>query len=259
MGFLDHLPARRRGKRLPVHPGLALAGLAAGAAAAALLSPRGGGRRRALVAQKTAALARSTAALGQRGAAEVGSHARWLLARARSAVHERRAPDEILCARVRARLGRLTSHPGAIELVARDGVVELRGPVLAAEADRVLAGARRVLGVRGVSDLLERHADPGDVPSLQGGEARERPGSALAQERWTPGTRLLALAAGAGLATAGLSARIPGALTVSAMGALLTLRGATNLPLSRILHPRTPRARSGAGETSGGDGAPREG
>ncbi|HET7825284.1 MAG TPA: BON domain-containing protein [Anaeromyxobacter sp.] len=259
MGFLDHLPARRRGKRFPVHPGLALAGLAAGAAAAALFSPRGGGRRRALVAQKTAALARSTAALGQRGAAEIGSHARVLLARARSAVHERRAPDEILCARVRGRVGRLTSHPGAVEVVAHDGVVELRGPVLAAEANRVVAGARRVLGVRGVTDLLERHADPSGVPSLQGGEARERPGSALAREHWTPGTRLLALAAGAGLATAGLSARIPGALTVSAMGALLTLRGATNLPLSRLLHPRTVRPRAGTDEAGGGHGASREG
>jgi BON domain-containing protein len=204
MSFLAHLPPRRRGKRFPVHPGVTLAGFAAGAAAAALLSPRG------------------------------------VVAWARSAVHERRAPDEVLCARVRARLGRLTSRPGPIEVVARDGLVELRGPVLAADADRVLAGARRVLGVRGVTDLLERRA-PGDLPALQGSAAPAEPRSELAQERWTPGTRLLALAAGAGLATAGLTARIPGALTVSAMGALLTLRGATNLPLSRLLHPRAPR------------------
>lgn len=206
MGFLDHLPARRRDKRFPVHPGLALAGLAAGAAAAAL-------------------------------------------ARARSAVRERRAPDELLRARVRARVERLTSKRGAIDVVAQDGVVELRGPVLASEADGVVAGARRVLGVRGVTDLLERRADPGELPAAREGGALDRTRAAVARERWTPGTRLFALAAGAGLATAGLSARIPGALTVSAMGALLTLRGATNLPLSRLLHPRTrPAPASPRGE-----------
>jgi BON domain len=201
MGILASLPFGARHQPRRLAGGVALAGLAAGAAAAALLLPRDGTGRRRLA----------------------------------------RPRDDVLRERVRSRLARLTSHPGAIDVTSLDGVIALRGAVLAGEADLVLSGVRRVRGVVGVEDHLERHASAASV----GGAGAPAPAPAVAPEQWTGATRLAAMLVGAGLATAGMSARIPGALSLGAIGALLTLRGATNRPLKRVLgigaRPRAPR------------------
>jgi hypothetical protein len=137
--------------------------------------------------------------------------------------------DDVLSERVRSRLGRLTAHASAIEVTARAGVVELRGPVLEAEAGQVIEGIHRVRGIREVVDRLERHPTAGHLRALQGHEVRAGPVPELMKRSWAPGTRVVMLALGAGLATAGLRLRRPAGLAVALAGSLLALRGATNL------------------------------
>jgi hypothetical protein len=69
------------------------------------------------------------------GGRDLGNRAGGLIAEAGSQRRRDEAPDEVIEARVRSKLGRVVSHPRAIEVTARGGRVTLRGPVLAAEAD----------------------------------------------------------------------------------------------------------------------------
>jgi osmotically-inducible protein OsmY len=75
--------------------------------------------------------------------------------------------DEQLVARVRAELGHNVEHARAIDVVAEQGRVTLRGSVLSSELDDVLSTARKVRGVERVDNQLDVHATPGGVPGLQ--------------------------------------------------------------------------------------------
>jgi osmotically-inducible protein OsmY len=58
-------------------------------------------------------------------------------------------------------------HARAIDVVAEQGRVTLRGSVLSSELDDVLSTARKVRGVERVDNQLDVHATPGGVPGLQ--------------------------------------------------------------------------------------------
>jgi osmotically-inducible protein OsmY len=77
-------------------------------------------------------------------------------------------PDEQLVGRVRAKLGRLSSHPHAIEVSARQGCVVLRGPVLAGEASHLLHVLDKLPGVVKLENQLELFESSAGVPELQG-------------------------------------------------------------------------------------------
>jgi hypothetical protein len=97
------------------------------------------------------------------------------LAELRSGIRDRAVdiPDEILVQRVRSQLGHVVSHPGLLEVSARQGYVSVRGPVLPEEA----AGIRkRLTKIRGVKDCraeLEPQADLNRVSGSRG--ARRMP------------------------------------------------------------------------------------
>jgi hypothetical protein len=151
-----------------------------------------------------------------------------LIAQTRSFLADDHAPDRVIVARVRTKLGRLVSHPRAIQVDARGGHVILSGPVLAAERDRLLAAARSVRGVVDVEDRLQVYERPSEHPALRGGMPRTGERSELWQKTWSPAMRLLAVA------TAGAVAlRISGArrrsvgLALGTVGAGLIIRGLT--------------------------------
>jgi osmotically-inducible protein OsmY len=144
-----------------------LAGIGIGAALMYFLDPVGGGRRRAVVRDKaTGALNTAERELKGRGI-DVRNRARGAAAELRS-MGDDHPTDEQLVARVRAELGHHVEHARAIEVVAEQGRVTLRGPVLSSELDDVLSTARKVRGVESVDNQLDVHATPGDVPGLQG-------------------------------------------------------------------------------------------
>ena len=117
-----------------------LVGIAVGALAMALLAVRGK-RRRALI------------------------RAWFPWGRDRRAI-----PDDRLVQRVRAALGRFTTHPKSIHVAAGRGRVTLRGAVLAGERADLVAAVRHVEGVDAVHDRLTTYLDSIGVPELQGGE-----------------------------------------------------------------------------------------
>ena len=207
---------------------LGVAGL--GAAAMYLLDPTRGRRRRAGLRDKvvhTGHVVDDAAGVVRRDA---WNRTRGLFARLRARLSRRLPDDRELGERIRARAGLLVRHPASIDVQVQDGVVTLSGPVLADEADRLLARVASMRGVRQVEDRLSVHQEPGGVPGLQGKPARP-----LMQARWSPTARAVAGAGGGALALLGMRR---GGLAGGALGLgglALLLRGLTNLDLSRLV------------------------
>lgn len=185
-------------------------GAAVGAGVMALLDPGRGAYRRSLIRGQLVRASHKTADGLDALARDATNRARGIAAEARSVVRSEHVGTRKLVERVRAELGRVVSHPRAIEVIASDdGCVCLSGPILTEEADQLIAAVRAVRGVCDVEDRLDRHDSPEGVPPLQGGRTRPGRRSALLQESWSPTTKALvcmagtALAAGLGYATMG--------------------------------------------------------
>jgi hypothetical protein len=134
-------------------------------------------------------------------ACDFSNRARGVVAATRGRLFGDQPDDITLAERVRAKLGRATSHPHAIDVDAVNGEITLCGPILAAEVDRALSAVRSVRGVTAVTNSLEEHQQPDGVPSLQGEGTIAGPSLDLLQRNWAPATR--ALVAMTALATAG--------------------------------------------------------
>ena len=155
-------------------------------------------------------------------------------ARMRGALRRRPVDEVVLVERVRAHLGRVVSHPHAIDVKAMNGRVTLSGPVLQAEVNQLLRAVERVDGVHEVVNALEEHKEPGNVPALQGGSTPRPPRPDIWQRQWAPTTRLYVGTAGAAAAGYGASRRdMPGAI-LAAIGVGLVARAATNLEMRRL-------------------------
>jgi uncharacterized membrane protein len=149
-----------------------------------------------------------------------------------------RAGDHVISERVRAELGRLVSHPGAIDVCSEQGHITLAGPVLAREADRLIEGVRSVRGVADVDNRLDLHEDSDDVPGLQGIARAPAPAFELLQENWTPAARLLTGMTGGALVLQALSATRrddPLARALALAGLALLTRASANRPMQEIV------------------------
>ena len=169
-----------------------LSGAALGASAMYLMDPRTGPRRRALIRDQVVRATHKTGdaldALGR----DAANRARGIAAETRSRLRSDSSDARKLQERVRAELGRVVSHPRAIDVyVSADGCVCLTGPVLMEEADSAISAIQSVKGVQEVDDRLERYASAEHVPSLQGGRTRPGRRSALMQASWSPATKAL--------------------------------------------------------------------
>jgi osmotically-inducible protein OsmY len=141
-------------------------GLGLGAALMFMLDPDRGGRRRALVRDKSVKLLRrSTRVIRDRGE-DVGNRIAGVAAETRGRLKDSPTNHQ-LAERVRAELGHQVEHAKAIEIVADDGYVTLRGDVLREELNDVLDTVRSVRGVRDVRSEMEVRNTPADIPSLQ--------------------------------------------------------------------------------------------
>lgn len=182
---------------------IALAGLGVGAGIMYLADPREGRRRRALLRDAVVHTSHTLEFAAGAATRDVENRFTGVAARTIRAMTERPAAiDDVLAARVRARIGRLVSHPGAIEVKAAAGVVALSGPVFKTEFDQLIEGVRNVEGVTRVEDHLEPHAEADDVPALQGAGPLKID-TAARWLRWTPTTRVVAGVAGLALMALG--------------------------------------------------------
>lgn len=181
-----------------------LAGIAVGAGLAYFGDPYRGRRRRAHARDKVTHLTHAAEKAIDRSFRDLTNRAHGLFAEAIDTVIPSRVPDEILLDRVRTRLGRLVSHPGALNVRVAGSHVIVCGDVLTDEAPRLLAGLRSMNGVRDVIDELRLHDEPGTCPALQGKHVVQEEECACLTGPWTPATRAVLGAAGIGMLLGGV-------------------------------------------------------
>lgn len=220
---------------------LFLGAAAAGALSMYLLDPDHGRRRRAVMRDRLSSGMSRLDDASSVASRDLKNRARGLAHEVRSRFTREEVPDEILCERVRSRLGWAVSHPGAIEVSALSGRVALSGAVLEREYVRLLRTVWAVRGVADVEDRLAVYENSEGVSALQGaGRARERRYGPW-QQNWPPGVRVVMGAAGGALLLNALVGRRSAlGLLGGAAGAALIARSSSNMPLDRLVGVRRP-------------------
>jgi uncharacterized membrane protein len=213
-----------------------LGGVVVGVALMYFLDPNSGRRRRARTRDKVVHAARLVNEGAKVTARDTVHRAQGAWAEAKRLFnHEEDIGDEALVGRVRAALGRMVSHPHAIEVAASGGHVTLLGPILSYEVRPLLRAVRRVPGVRAVSDQLTVYNEPDHVPSLQGGEPRTGERFELLQENWSPAARVVVGGVGAALMLAATQTRGALCALLGISGGALVSRAATNRDMASLL------------------------
>jgi len=209
-------------------------GFIAGAALMYFSDPDRGKRRRALARDGSVRVWHDFSALLDKARRDAGNRVRGAGSAVRAAFRDGRASDQVLVQRVRSKLGRLVSHPHAIEVTSRDGDVTLHGLVLKSEEPRLLRCVQAVPGVKSVQNRLEAHESAEHISSLQGGERREsRP--EWRQQNWTPALRVAAGAVGGVLISYAARKDGPKAVLGGLVGATLLGRAICNRELRELV------------------------
>lgn len=145
-----------------------LLGMAAGAVMMYITDPVAGRRRRALVRDKAISTLHDAEDTLSRTTEDLRNRASGAAAELRGRLTEKGVDDETLAARVSAELGRVSTHPRAIDVTVHNGCVTLGGDILQREADTVEDAVRKVRGVAEVRNHVRSHETPGGLPQLQG-------------------------------------------------------------------------------------------
>jgi uncharacterized membrane protein len=193
------------------------------------LDPFRGRKRRARITEAATHAQRVERELVGKAVRDAQHRAHGLTERVRHPMQSE-VSDGVLVGRARAALGRVVTHPSALEIEVRDGRAIVRGAILQREADDAVRCIRKIPGVRDVIDRLERHATA-DVPSLQG--AGKRVG--IARRVWPPAAQVGAISGGLALVGYGLAHRGFVGSALALTGGALALRGGTNRPLRELL------------------------
>jgi uncharacterized membrane protein len=213
-----------------------------GAAAMYYFDPARGRYRRALVRDQLV----HGGHRAKHGVRVVGRDSRnrtvGLAATLRSLLDRGQPDDVVLVERVRACLGRVVSHPHSVKVEASDGVITLSGLILEEEVPLLIDCALGVPGVRDLRNRLEAHAEPGDVPGLQG-TPRQRPDTrpAFLQTNWSPTARAVAGLGGALAAVYGFGQRDAAGTMLGSAGLLVMTRAITNIEMRRLFGIGAPR------------------
>lgn len=230
-----HASTRRGGTALNLGVGVAAALATAGLAY--LFDPTSGHRRRALMRDKLHHAQRESRRFLDKAGRDASHRAQGLYHETTNRLRRQSVDDETLEHRVRTELGRLTSHPRALEVECRNGVACLRGDVLEREAETVVRGVARVLGVKRVVDRMHWHARPDHISALQG-EGRRRLAQRIEflQSNWSPAPRAAAGATATAMILGAFgSRRSPIAYALAAGGAALLARTIANVPLRDLM------------------------
>lgn len=211
---------------------------ALGALAMYLSDPDKGRRRRALARDKIRHYGLTAVRGADVATRDSYNHIRGFLARTVNWISRHglysKTDDQIVAARVRAKLGRVVSHPHAIHVDVYQGRASLSGPILATEKKGLLNAVRTIPGVADIDDRLAAHKRPEGIPALQGGSGRTPARSGFMQANWTPALRGLAVLGGSALGYYGLARRTPLGVALAAAGITFFMRGLTNTPMRRL-------------------------
>ncbi len=220
-----------------------LSGAAIGTVAMYMFDPDRGRRRRALARDKLRSLSVKTGDAIEVAGRDLGNRLGGLQAQFSRmfAPRHNMADDRVVAARVRAKLGRVVSHPHAVEVAVQQGRLSLSGSVAAEEKPRLLDCVQAVPGVSAVEDRLTIQPQAQDQSAEQRGGQRPQALSESQQENWVPALRAVAMAGGSALGVYGLARRTPGGLALAALGLSLFARGMSNKPLKRLAGTGAPQ------------------
>ncbi|MEZ5402076.1 MAG: BON domain-containing protein [Bryobacteraceae bacterium] len=147
-------------------------GMAAAAGTGALLmfffDPDRGKARRTTVRDKTTSTVRHGRKTVEGICADLSNRAYGVKSEIERRIDPAPVDDAKLTARVRAKLGRFSSHPHAVGVKTHDGEVLLTGHVLVDEVDRLLIAVRLIPGVESVENRMSMHETITSVPELGG-------------------------------------------------------------------------------------------
>ena len=166
---------------------------------------------------------------------DVRNRARGLAAEASSLLSGDKPSDDVLVERVRSKMGRCVSHPGAIDVSANNGRVTLSGPILADEVADLLSCVGSIRGVDEIDNHLEVHTKAEGVPGLQGGVKREGHRFELLQRNWSPTARLIMGATGTGMMLYCSSRKDRSGSLLGTVGFGLLLRSLTNKEMKQLV------------------------
>jgi hypothetical protein len=208
-----------------------------GVATAYLLDPASGNRRRRRIGDALVHAAHETTGAISTVGRDFRNRTRGIVASARRTIRRERPSDIVLRERVRAALGRVASHPHAVQVEARNGHVILSGQIQAAEEHRLVYAVQAVAGVNDVETRFDTHTHSAGVLSLPGGPSRSRTETRLdmQQRNWAPATRAIVGASGAALIVVGARRRDWIGLGLAAAGSALFARAVTNLEFRRLV------------------------
>lgn len=206
---------------------IAISGFAAGAGFMYFSDPDRGKRRRALVRDQSIRISHNLSNLLDKAARDAANRARGTASAVRAVFRDGRTLDDVVVQRVRSKLGRLVSHPHAIEVGCANGNVTLAGLVLRPEESHLVRCVRAVPGVRSIENKLEPHDSSEHIARLEGGRRREGR-SELMLQNWTPSLRVTAGALGGVLMSYGMRKTGPAAAVSGIAGAALLTRAICN-------------------------------
>lgn len=217
-------------------------GLGLGMGLMYFLDPNRGNRRRRLIRDQAVHLRHQGGKALTQSIRDLSHRTQGMWSNLKSLVDFRKEQpsDDLLTARVRSRIGRVTSHPHAIEVSSNEGRVTLRGSILEQEYDAVIHATQRVQGVQQIQPQLNSYFQAEGVPELQGGRRRKQAALDFMQVRWAPATRFLIGSMGAVSMIYALSRpfrRERVFLQASLMigGSLMVLRSTTQLQFRQLL------------------------
>jgi uncharacterized membrane protein len=206
-----------------------------GAGCMYLFDPDRGKRRRAEIRNKAKHINCVAIQAAGKTKRDLRNHFLGVVAEIGSLVRSEEVADDVLEARIRSKLGRIVSHPHAIEVKVVDGRVILTGPILAAEVVPLVEVISGIAGLKSIENLLELHENAGDVPALQGGKRRSGERYGPFKTTWSPTTRLLTGVAGGALTLYGGKRRGAVGSAMSTVGLGMLTRALTNLETRRLV------------------------
>ena len=119
-----------------------------------LFDPDRGKRRRAGIRNKAKHIKRIAIDAAGKTQRDLHNQLRGVVCEMKSRVKPQKTSDDVLEARVRSKMGRLVSHPHAIEVKAREGRITLSGPIVSDEVVPLVDAIARIQGVENIENLL---------------------------------------------------------------------------------------------------------
>ncbi|MGE0406472.1 MAG: hypothetical protein AB7O65_09240 [Candidatus Korobacteraceae bacterium] len=158
---------------------LLVGGAAIGAMAMYIFDAQNGRRRRALARDRAFHILKELQWSARRKAQDLRKRTVGSVLEMRSQIRDSQEliDDDVLEQRVRAQVGHVVSHPGALEVRADSGRVMIRGPVLLGERKKIEHRMSQTRGVRECDIQVTEHANKDGIPGLQGETRFERRGS----------------------------------------------------------------------------------